>query len=94
METNKNTQSAAATATSGVVAKYENISEQVLSRIERFQADGGLTLPANYSVENHMKSAWLILQSTTDRNGNAALIFRREPRFLFFRPAGVAVFGL
>lgn len=73
METNKNTQSAAATATSGVVAKYENISEQVLSRIERFQADGGLTLPANYSVENHMKSAWLILQSTTDRNGNAAL---------------------
>lgn len=55
------------------VTKYENISEQVLEKIEKFQADGGLKLPANYSVENHMKSAWLILQSTKDRSGNFAL---------------------
>ncbi len=58
---------------SKAIAKYENISEQVLNKIEKFQADGGLTLPANYSVENHMKSAWLILQSTKDRDGNPAL---------------------
>lgn len=58
---------------SSAIAKYENVSEQVLNKIEKFQADGGLTLPANYSVENHMKSAWLILQSTTDRNGAPAL---------------------
>lgn len=53
--------------------KYDNISEQVLAKIEQFQQDGGLRLPANYSVENHMKSAWLVLQATTDRNGNPAL---------------------
>lgn len=53
--------------------RYENISEQVLAKIEQFQQDGGLRLPANYAVENHMKSAWLILQATQDRNGKAAL---------------------
>lgn len=53
--------------------KYDNISDQVLAKIEQFQQDGGLRLPANYSVENHMKSAWLVLQSTTDRNGKRAL---------------------
>lgn len=55
------------------IAKYENISEQVLAKIERFQADGSLILPKNYSVENHMKSAWLVLQGTNDRNGKPAL---------------------
>lgn len=58
---------------SKAIAKFENIAENVLSRIEQFQADGGLTLPANYSVENHLKSAWLILQSTKDKDGNPAL---------------------
>lgn len=53
--------------------KYDNISDQVLARIEHFQQEGGLRLPANYSVENHMKSAWLVLQATTDRNGKRAL---------------------
>lgn len=70
MSTNQNQ---GAAQQSSAIAKYENISEQVLNKIEKFQADGGLTLPANYSVENHMKSAWLILQSTTDRNGTPAL---------------------
>ena len=55
------------------VQKYENISEQVLTRIEQFQKDGGLVLPKDYSVENHMKSAWLILQATTDRSDHPAL---------------------
>ncbi len=55
------------------IKKYDNISDQVLAKIERFQQDGGLRLPANYSVENHMKSAWLVLQATTDRNGKRAL---------------------
>lgn len=70
MSTNQNQ---GTTQQSGAIAKYENVSEQVLTKIEKFQEDGGLTLPANYSVENHMKSAWLILQSTTDRNGAPAL---------------------
>ncbi len=55
------------------VMRYENISEQVLAKINQFQSDGGLTLPDNYSVENHMKSAWLVLQNTKDRDGKPAL---------------------
>lgn len=55
------------------VQKYENISEQVLARIEDFQKSGGMVIPKDYSVENHMKSAWLILQATTDKSGQQAL---------------------
>lgn len=58
---------------STAIKRYENISEQVLEKINQFQKDGGIVLPKDYSVENHLKSAWLILQSTTDRQGNNAL---------------------
>jgi recombination protein RecT len=67
-----NEKQAAANGTKAV-QKYDNISEQVLARIEDFQKTGGMVLPKDYSVENHMKSAWLILQATTDRNGQQAL---------------------
>lgn len=67
-----NEKQAAANGTKAV-QKYENISEQVLTRIEEFQKTGGMVLPKDYSVENHMKSAWLILQATTDRSGQSAL---------------------
>lgn len=53
--------------------RYENIAESVLVRVSSYQNDGSLTLPSNYSVENHLKSAWLILQSTKDRNNKPAL---------------------
>lgn len=53
--------------------KFENISEQVLSRIEQFQKDGSMILPKNYSVENHMKSAWLALQEVEDKEHHKAL---------------------
>lgn len=55
------------------VVKYENVAESVLARVTAYQNDGTMTLPANYSIENHMKSAWLILQSTKDRNNNPVL---------------------
>lgn len=67
-----NEKQAAANGTKAV-QKYDNISEQVLARIEDFQKTGGMVLPKDYSVENHMKSAWLILQTTTDRSGQQAL---------------------
>lgn len=73
MANQNQSQQQTATTQSKAVTKYENISEQVLDKIEKFQADGGLVLPNNYSVENHMKSAWLILQSTKDRNQRPAL---------------------
>lgn len=55
------------------VVRYENIAESVLAKVSSYQNDGSLTLPSNYSVENHLKSAWLILQSTKDRNNKPAL---------------------
>lgn len=55
------------------IQKFENISEQVLSRIEQFQKDGSMILPKNYSVENHMKSAWLVLQEVEDKEHHKAL---------------------
>lgn len=55
------------------VVKFENIADQVLDKVNKFAADGGLVLPKTYSVSNNMKSAWLILQETTDRSGKKAL---------------------
>ena len=55
------------------VVKFENISDQVLEKVNKFTADGALILPRNYSVENNMKSAWLILQETLDRNNKPVL---------------------
>ena len=55
------------------IQKFEHISEQVLSRIEQFQKDGSMILPKNYSVENHMKSAWLALQEVEDKEHHKAL---------------------
>lgn len=55
------------------IVKYENISEQVLARINTFTEDGSLKLPKNYAVQNHMKSAWLMLQEVKDLKGQPAL---------------------
>lgn len=45
----------------------------VAQKVREFQERGELHLPANYSPENAMKSAWLILQSTKDRNDKPVL---------------------
>jgi len=45
----------------------------VAARIREFQERGELHLPADYSAENAMKSAWLTLQSTVDKSGKPAL---------------------
>lgn len=45
----------------------------VAAKVRQFQERGEIHFPANYSAENAMKSAWLILQSTTDKNGKPAL---------------------
>lgn len=59
----------------GTVAKttQDNTANQVLARVNAFRQNGELKLPANYSPENALKSAWLILQEVKDRQGNAAL---------------------
>src|SRR5690625_4382272 len=45
----------------------------VAERVRQFQERGEIHFPANYSPENAMKSAWLILQNTQDRNKKPAL---------------------
>lgn len=55
------------------VVKYENLAEQVLQKIQVYQQSGSLVLPEKYSVENHLKEAWLALQEVKDRNDKPAL---------------------
>lgn len=45
----------------------------VAQKIKELQESRQLHLPANYSAENAMKSAWLILQNTKDRNQKPVL---------------------
>ena len=42
----------------------KNIAESVLTRIKQFTANKDIRLPADYSPENALKSAWLILLET------------------------------
>jgi recombination protein RecT len=45
----------------------------VAVKVKQFQESGELHFPENYSPENAMKSAWLILQDVKDKNGVPAL---------------------
>jgi recombination protein RecT len=45
----------------------------VADRVKKFQENGELHFPLNYSPDNAMKSAWLTLQSTLDKNKRPAL---------------------
>jgi len=51
----------------------KNTVDVVAERIRQYQEKGQLLLPPNYSPENAMKAAWLILQETKDRNGTPVL---------------------
>lgn len=49
------------------VIKEETI-DAVTAKIHSYQKGNSLHLPAGYSAENALKSAWLMLQTTKDRN--------------------------
>lgn len=56
------------------LVKIQNdMSDQVLQRVSELEKDGGLNFPNDYSVANALKSAWLAIQQTKDRNGKPAL---------------------
>ena len=55
------------------VVEDKNITTNVLNKINAFQTSGELRIPKDYSPENALKSAWLILQDTKDRNNNPVL---------------------
>ncbi|PUB12592.1 recombinase RecT [Paenisporosarcina sp. OV554] len=45
----------------------------VANKVKQFQESGELHFPANYSPENAMKSAWLLLQDVKDKSNTPAL---------------------
>ena len=61
------------TAKTTQVAKYENISDQVLAKIKVLQEADMVKIPTGYVVQNALKSAWLNLQEAKDRAGKPAL---------------------
>ncbi len=69
-----NNQVAQSPRQNGVIKKFsEDTVGSVLKRISDFQTQGGLKLPQDYSAENAVRSAWLILQDVKDLNKNPAL---------------------
>ena len=62
-----------------IIAVEKTLADNVQNRITQFTNEGRLNLPANYSVGNALNSAWLILQSTKDKNGSQALQVCTKP---------------
>ena len=58
---------------STAVAKQSEITALVLKKVDAFQKSGELKLPADYSPENALKSAQLILGEQKDKNGKPIL---------------------
>jgi len=51
----------------------KDVVDVVGKKVQEFVSRGELHLPPNYSVENAMKSAWLILQNTFDKDKKPVL---------------------
>jgi recombination protein RecT len=58
--------------TTAQVAKRETV-DLIQQKIRQFQNAGELFFPAHYSPENALKSAWLILQQTLDKDKKPVL---------------------
>lgn len=56
-----------------VTVVEKNIVDNVTNRVREFQRNGELTFPENYIPENALKSAYLVLQETVDRNKKPVL---------------------
>lgn len=71
------------TTTNGVAApvngtailtpQERNIMESTLARVMEMQNDNVMKLPPDYSAQNALRSAWLILQDAKDMNKNPVL---------------------
>jgi len=51
----------------------KDVVDVVANAIRKYQENGQLQLPPDYSAENALKSAWLALQNTIDKNGKPVL---------------------
>lgn len=47
----------------------KGVVETVLEMVSNYQTQGGLKLPTNYSAENSVRAAWLLLQDVTAKKG-------------------------
>ena len=59
--------------TTALEVLQKNVADAVLVKIAHFQKAGDIRLPADYSPENALKSAWLILLETKNREGKPVL---------------------
>ena len=62
-----------AKATTQIAVRKKETIDLVTAKVKEFQDKGELFFPENYSPENALKSAWLILQETQDMNKNPVL---------------------
>lgn len=51
----------------------KSVVDETMSRIEDIKKAGGLNLPKDYSIQNAIQAAGIVLADTTDKNGNQAL---------------------
>jgi recombination protein RecT len=51
----------------------DNQANRTLERVKSLEKEGNISLPKNYSAENALKSAWLILQGTVTRSKEPVL---------------------
>jgi recombination protein RecT len=54
-------------------AEGRTVADAVLAKIGQFQSTGSLRIPKEYSPENSLRAAWLILQEVEDLGKNKAL---------------------
>ncbi|WP_374712974.1 recombinase RecT [Symbiobacterium terraclitae] len=67
------TAAAPQTRSSELALIKKSVVDVVTDKVREFTEKKQLLLPANYSVENAMKSAWLTLQMTTNKDGRPVL---------------------
>lgn len=67
------------TKTQELMILKEETADLVLKKVQSFQNQGELELPANYSAANALKSAWLVLQGVVDKNKKPALEVCTKP---------------
>lgn len=73
MATTNNATPAPARPANALQLLKKDTVDVVAAKIRQFQSAGELHFPKGYSPDNAMKSAWLMLQETVDRNKKPAL---------------------
>ena len=61
------------TETKAVTTQEKTITDEVMLKVREMEKMGDLQLPQGYSYSNALKSAWLILQETVDRDKKPVL---------------------